>query len=60
MGRKKINDEATNARFPEGTLKRVAAALKKGEGKADLIRAAVERELNRREQGTRPAASSIV
>ena len=50
MGRKKINDEATNARFPAGTLRRIAAALKSGEGKADLIRAAVERELKRRER----------
>jgi len=50
MGRKKINDEQTPARFPAGTLARVDAALDEGEKRADLIREAVERELKRREK----------
>lgn len=50
MGRKKINDEQTPARFPAGTLARIDAALDKGEKRSDLIRAAVERELRRRER----------
>jgi metal-responsive CopG/Arc/MetJ family transcriptional regulator len=50
MGRKKINDEQTPARFPAGTLARVDAALDEGEKRSDLIREAVERELKRREK----------
>ena len=50
MGRKKINDEQTPARFPAGTLARVDAALDEGEKRSDLIRQAVERELKRRER----------
>ena len=48
MGRKKINDEQTPARFPAGTLARIDAALGEGEKRSDLIREAVERELKRR------------
>ncbi len=50
MGRKKINDEQTPARFPDGTLERIDAVLGDGEKRADLIRQAVERELKRRER----------
>jgi metal-responsive CopG/Arc/MetJ family transcriptional regulator len=50
MGRKKINDEQTPARFPAGTLARVDESLEKGEKRSDLIREAVERELKRRER----------
>lgn len=50
MGRPRINDEATNARFPAGTLDRIEAVLEEGEGKADFIREAIERELRRRER----------
>lgn len=44
------------ARFPAGTFKRIAAAVRNGETKTDLVREAVERELKRREQRkkTRP------
>lgn len=49
MGRKKINDEQTPARFPAGTLDRIDEVLADGEKRADLIRQAVERELKRRE-----------
>jgi metal-responsive CopG/Arc/MetJ family transcriptional regulator len=48
MGRKKINDEQTPARFPAGTLARIDAVLAEGEKRSDLIREAVERELSRR------------
>ncbi len=50
MGRKRINDEQTPARFPAGTLERIDAALEDGEKRSDLIRDAVDRELKRRER----------
>jgi len=50
MGRKKINDEQTPARFPAGTLDRIDAVLDEKEKRSDLIREAVERELKRREK----------
>lgn len=50
MGRKRINDEQTPARFPAGTLERIDAVLEDGEKRSDLIRGAVERELKRREK----------
>jgi hypothetical protein len=48
VGRIKINDEQTPARFPEGTLARIDAVLKPKEKRSDFIREAVERELKRR------------
>lgn len=50
MGRKKINDEQTPARFPAGTLKRIDSLLGERERRSDLIRKAVERELREREK----------
>lgn len=50
MGRKQINEEQMPARFPEGTLARMDAVLEEGEGRAGLLRTAVERELKRRER----------
>jgi hypothetical protein len=52
VGRKRINEEQTPARFPAGTLARIDAVLDKeiNEKRADLIRKAVERELKRREK----------
>lgn len=50
MGRKRINDEQTPARFPAGTLDRIGSVLEEGEKRSDLIREAVERELKRRER----------
>lgn len=38
------------ARFPEGTLDRIADALKPGETKASFIREAVEALLKKRER----------
>lgn len=48
VGRKRINDEQTPARFPAGTLARIDAALDEKEKRSDFIREAVERELKRR------------
>ena len=50
MGRKRINEEKANARFPAGTLARIDAVLKETERLADFLRKAVERELARRER----------
>lgn len=51
VGRPRINGEQTPARFPDGTLARVDAALETGEKRSDFIRKAVDRELERREKG---------
>jgi hypothetical protein len=37
------------ARFPKGTFARIAAVLKQFEDRTDLVREAVEREIQRRE-----------
>ena len=50
MPRKRINADFMPGRFPAGTFKRMGRVLKKDEAKADLLRLAVERELQRREQ----------
>jgi hypothetical protein len=38
------------ARFPEGTFARIAVVLVEGEDRTDFVRAAVDRELRRREK----------
>jgi len=48
VGRPKINDEQTPARFPAGTLAAIDAACVGSEKRSDFIREAVERELKRR------------
>lgn len=50
-GRKRINDEAMSARFPAGTFARIDDLLEPKEKRADFIRAAVEREIGRRNAG---------
>lgn len=50
MGRTKRWAEDMQARFPEGTFERIQAALEDGEDRTDFVRAAVERELKRRER----------
>ncbi|MCP1558430.1 UNVERIFIED_ORG: hypothetical protein M2438_002514 [Methylobacterium sp. SuP10 SLI 274] len=50
VGRKQINHEQTPARFADGTLARIDAALEGKEKRSDFIRVAVERELDRRER----------
>lgn len=53
MGRPRINEEQTPARFPEGTLARIDELLGAREKRADFIREAVEREIARRERRAR-------
>lgn len=51
MGRKKYWTEDMQARFPDGTFGRIEAVLGDDEDRTDFVRAAVERELKRRERG---------
>jgi len=48
VGRVKINDEQTPARFQKGTLARIDALLTDKEKRSDFIREAVDREIIRR------------
>jgi Arc/MetJ-type ribon-helix-helix transcriptional regulator len=50
VGRKKLWSENINLTLPEGAKARMDAALEEGEDRLDLIRAAIERELRRRER----------
>ncbi len=50
MGRKKLWAENINLTLPEGAKARMDAALEEGEDRLDLIRAAIEKELKRRER----------
>lgn len=50
VGRKRINEEQTPARFGAGTLARIDDVIKDKEKRSDFIREAVERELKRRER----------
>lgn len=50
MGRKKLWAENVNLTLPEGAKARMDAALEDGEDRLDLIRAAIESELKRREK----------
>lgn len=50
MGRKKLWAENVNLTLPEGAKARMDAALEEGEDRLDLIRAAIDRELKRREK----------
>jgi hypothetical protein len=49
-GRKKINHEQTPARFPLGTLATIDDVAEDGESRADFIREAVKREIQRRRE----------
>ena len=49
VGRKKQWSEDMLARFPEGTFERIEAVLAEREDRTEFVRAAVERELERRE-----------
>jgi hypothetical protein len=44
-------DENTQARFKEGTMARIEAALREGETRVAFVNDAVLRELTRREKG---------
>jgi hypothetical protein len=50
VGRKKLWSENINLTLPEGAKARMDAALEEGEDRLDLIRAAIDRELKRRER----------
>lgn len=50
MGRAKKWTEDMQARFPDGTFARIEGTLEKGEDRTSFVRAAVERELKRRER----------
>jgi hypothetical protein len=53
IGRPRQWAENMTARFPAGTFKRIEAVLHDDEDRTDFVRAAVERELHRRERETR-------
>jgi hypothetical protein len=50
MGRKKEWAEDMQARFQEGTFARISEVLEENEDRTAFVRAAVERELKRRER----------
>lgn len=50
VGRKKLWSENINLTLPEGAKARMDSALEEGEDRLDLIRAAIEKELKRRER----------
>lgn len=50
MGRKKLWDERILLPLTSEMLERLDAALQDGEARLDLIRAAIEQELKRRER----------
>lgn len=52
VGRKQVNFDKMPGRFPERTFARMDAVLREGETRSDLMREAVERELQRREGKT--------
>lgn len=58
MGRKKQWTERIQLPLADGTTERIDAALENDEVRLDLIRAAIERELKRRERTSRPAGHS--
>lgn len=57
MARPKKFVEEMLARFAAGTFARVAAVLRPGEDRADLVREAVDRELRRRERESRKSST---
>ena len=56
MGRKKLWSENVNLTLPEGAKARMDSALEEGEDRLDLIRAAIEQELKRREKAKKTRA----
>ncbi len=50
VGRTKLWHENVNLTLPKGAKARMDAVLQEGEDRLDLIRAAIERELERREK----------
>lgn len=58
MGRKKLWAENINLTLPEGAKERMDAVLAPGEDRLDLIRAAIKREVDDREQAAGRKKSS--
>ena len=58
VGRKRINEEQVPARFPGGTLARIDAVLQEKEKRAEFIRVAIQRELERRERANERKSNS--
>ena len=58
VGRKRINEEQVPARFPGGTLARIDAVLDEKEKRAEFIRTAIEREIERRERAQERKSNS--
>jgi len=56
VGRKKTIEDKVLARFPANTFARIDAVLDAGEKRSEFIRAAVEKELRRRERAKAKAA----
>ena len=56
MGRKKLWKENVNLTLPEGAKARMDSLLKEGEDRLDLIREAIERELERRARASKKAS----
>jgi predicted DNA-binding protein len=54
VGRPPMHLKATHIRLPNDMPARITRALGPGEKKADLIREAIERELQRREAESKP------
>jgi hypothetical protein len=50
VGRKRINEEQAPARFRGGTLARIDAVRHEKENRAEFIRMAIDREIERRER----------
>lgn len=50
MGRKRQWEEDMQARFPAGTFARIEKVLDEDEDRTDFVRAAVAKELQRREK----------
>lgn len=55
VGRKKLWHENVRLPLPAGMKARMDAALRLGEDRTDLIREAIERELDRREAAPHPS-----
>jgi hypothetical protein len=50
MAAKRFNEQQMPARLPAGTFERMDAVLRARESRSELLRIAIERELDRRER----------
>lgn len=56
VGRKKLWHENVNLTLPDGAKARMDSLLREGEDRLDLIRVAIDRELERRERAAKKAS----